>query len=608
MKHIKQKLSLVLLAALILPILAACGTPQGGGQTQTSPSPAAESPAAESPAAESPAAESPSPAAESPAAESPSPAAESPAAESPAATTGGKVLRVHQITTPDLPDPHKASFTSEIVILAMNYEGLTKLDSQLRAAPAAAESWEFSNEGQTLTFKLRDGLTYSDGSPLTSENFAYAVERTCDPNTAGEYQFVFFEIVGCEDWASTPVTDTAAYDAAKETLLTEGVQTPDEQTLVLNLTRPAPYYPYIAGLWTMYPAKRELVEAGGEDWWKDPANQIGNGPFQLTQYDEGQLAVFEANENYWEGKPKLDGVELVYIKDTSVALEAYRAGQLDVMQPDSSQLPAIGADTSIAEQLLTYAGANSFGMGFNLNLEPFNDKKVREAFAYAFDRETYCNVIRNGDCVPIYSWIPEGVAGHLETDAYKFDPEAARQALAESSYGGPENLPEIKLSFNADDPAAQPRIEWVAQQLLEHLGVQTVIDPVEGQTLTSMRKSNETYPQACLFCANWFQDYPDPQNWISVYWHSSASGASRVGYASEELDQLAEQADVELDETARADLYRQASQVLIDDLPAPFVYSQANVFLVKPNVTGYTTTTADSELPGQWGSLLTLDK
>jgi len=600
----------LLLCTMLLPILAACGAPADSGSGtagDTAPAPAestAASGEAAGEAAPSQAAASEAPASEAAASEA------APAADGtvPEATLTGKVLRNHQITTPDILDPQVSSFTSEIVILSLNYEGLTKLDSELNTVPAAAESWEFNEDGTQLTFTLREGLTYSDGSPLTSANFAYSIERNCDPNVAGEYQFATFEIIGCEEFASAAITDTAAVDAGRAQLLEEGIQTPDERTLVLNFKAPAPYYATVASIWPFYPAKQELIEAGGADWWRDPANHVGNGPFKLTQYNEGQLAAFEANESYWEGRPKLDGIELVYIKDTAVALEAYRAGQLDIMQPDASQIPLLKEDATLSQELLTYAGANTFGYGFNLNKEPFNDKKVREAFAYATDRETYCNVIRNGDCVPAYSWIPQGVPGAIDAGKeYAFDPEKARQALAESSYGGPESVPEIKLTFNADDPAAQPRIEWLAQQLREILGLNVTLDPQEGATLTAARKDNSTYPQACIFCANWFQDYPDPQNWISIYWNSAAL-ASRIGYANQQLDELSRKGDTTVDQEERLQYYEQAGQILIDDLPAPFVYHAANVFLVKPEVSGYTPTAADSEFPGQWGSLLTIDK
>ncbi len=593
----RSTLSPMLLLVLLLPLLAACGSPNAPSTG------AAVTPGAAEPDS---AASAPTPAETTVSDTSTTEPTAADTTNAPAGSAGGKVLRVHVITYPDVVDPQKSSFSNEISIVGLAYEGLTKLDNQLNAVPAAAEKWEFNSAGDVITFTLRSGLQYSDGSPLTAENFRYAIERNCDPNTAGQYQSSFFEIAGCADFATAPVTDTAALEAGRQKLA-EGVQTPDEQTLVLNLTNPAPYFPYIAGLWPMYPVKQELVEQGGEDWWKDPANHVGNGPFTITRMEEDQLITLEANENYWEGRPKLDGLEYVYQKDTSVALEAYRAGQIDLMAPDPSQLPLIREDPVLSKELLIYPGANSYAWGFNLTKEPFNDKKVREAFAYAIDRQTYCEIVRNGDCVATLSWIPEGIPGALETDRYAYDPEKARQALAESSYGGPEGLPEIKLSYNSDDPAATPRVEWIAGQLRDGLGINVTLDPTDGKTLVDMRKNPETYPQACVFCNAWGQDYPDPQNWLSIYWTCDATFAQRVGYCNEEFDELTAAADVELDPDKRAELYQQAGEQLLEDLPGPFMYNLANIFLVKPEITGYTKTAADSQFVGQWGSLLTID-
>ena len=159
----------------------------------------------------------------------------------------GKILRVHQTTDPDVVDPQKSSFTNEIELLALNYEGLTKLDENLNTVPGAAESWEFNEDGTVLTFHLRQGLMYSDGSPLTAENFRYAIERTCDPNTAGQYQSILFEIKGCAEFAGsltapevgegTPAAevDPAAYETTKAEL---GAKAIDDLTLELTLTNP----------------------------------------------------------------------------------------------------------------------------------------------------------------------------------------------------------------------------------------------------------------------------------------------------------------------------------------------------------------------------------
>ena len=581
MPNSRNNLVLFLLCALLIPILAACG----GGQPAASP--AEEAPAEEETAEEG-------------AAEEGEEAAEEETAEG----TGGNVLRVHQPVYPDVFDPQKSSFGNEIVILAMNYEGLTRLDENLEAVPAAAESWEFNEDLTEITFKIREGLTYSDGSPITAENFRYAMERNCDPNTAGEYQSILFDVAGCEAFASAPVDDANALEEARTGLDVEAI---DDLTLRVGLSGPAPYFTYIAGLWVTFPAKQELIEAGGDTWWQDPTNHVGNGPFQITRIEEDQLIAFEANENYWGGVPQLDGLEYIYQNDSSVALQAYRSGELDIMIPDSSQLPSIESDPEIGAELLTYPGGTSINLSFNLTREPFTDIKVREAFSYALDRDTYCEVIRNGDCTGTLSWIPQGIPGAIETDAFGFDPEAAVQALAESSYGGPEGLPPITLTYRGDDPAQQPRIEWLAGQFREVLGIEVTLEPVDGTTLVSLRKDATTYPQMLAF-AGWIQDYPDAQNWLSVFWTCDSTFAQRVGYCNEEFDALTDQADALTDQEERIQLYQQAGEILVRDVPGPFAYTPLNVFLVKPYVQNYVGTAADSPSgwPGQWASLLTI--
>lgn len=524
----------------------------------------------------------------------------------------GKILRIHQLTDPDIVDPQQSSFANEIAILSLNYEGLTRQDENLETVPAAAESWEFNEDQTVLTFTLREGLTYSDGSPLTAERFRYAVERNCDPNVAGQYQSILFEIVGCEEFANSLSEEAAAaatpgadpYETAKANL---GVKAIDDLTLEITLTQPAPYFPTVASLWVFFPAKQELIEEGGAEWWKNPELQIGNGPFQMTQFVEEQLTAFAANENYWGGRPLLDGIEYVYQGESAVALEAYRAGDLDMVTIDPSLLPSISGDPELADQLVSYPVASTYTLSMNLVQEPFNDIKVREAFAYAFDRETYCAEIRSGDCTPTLSWIPGGIPGSIETDAYAFDPDAAVQALSESSYGGPEGLPEIQMYYNSDDAANTARAEWVAGQYQQILGVTITLVPTEGTALVELRKSPDTFPQL-LLVGGWIQDYPDPQNWLSVYWTCDATFAQRFGYCNPELDEILNQADTEADPAKRQELYEQASEILVSDAPGPFLYNLSANLLVKPNVTGYTATALDVQWPGQFTSLLTLDK
>ena len=257
---------------------------------------------------------------------------------------------------------------------------------------------------------------WSDGAPLTAEHFRYAIQRTCDPNTAGEYQSLLFEIVGCAEFAGLVGADPAnpveftdeEYEAARSAL---GVTVVDDLTLQIDLTVPAPYYATVAYTWPFYPVREEIATSDPDNWWKDPANHIGNGPFKIVEIEEDQLIAFEANDNYWQGRPAMDRIEYVYITDAAVALEAYRAGDLEVVQLEPPQIPEVQADAEIADEYLAYPTAATYNLAFNLTMEPFTDIKVREAFSYAFDRETYCAEIRSGDCTPTLSLGSRGRPG-----------------------------------------------------------------------------------------------------------------------------------------------------------------------------------------------------
>jgi oligopeptide transport system substrate-binding protein len=529
-----------------------------------------------------------------------------------AAQDTGKILRVHEPVYPDVVDPQKSSFVNEIDILALAYEGLTRLDTNQETVPAAAESWEYNADATQITFHLREGLKYSDGSPLTAENFRYAVERTCDPATAGEYQSILFEIVGCEAFAGLALDEDGnareytpeEHEAARAAL---GVRAPDDRTLQIDLTNPAPYYHTIAFMWVFYPVKKEIVEKDPDNWWKTAENHIGNGPFKVTGIDEDQRWTFAANDNYWQGRPKLDGIEYRYVEDAAVALEAYRAGDLDIVQLEPPQIPEVKADPELSKAFVSYPNASTYNLTMNLALEPFNDPKVRQAFSYAFDRETYCAEVREGDCVPTLSWIPPGTPGAIETDKFAFDPEAAKQALAESTYGGPEDLPEIHAYYNSERSGATERAEWMAGQYRDILGVDLILEPTDGTTLTALTKDNKTHPQLVMI-GGWSQDYPDPQNWLSVYWTCDATFAKRVAYCNEEFDRLTKLGDTTVDQAERIKYYEQAGQILVDDQPGPFLINLLGVFVVNPAVTGYTPTPGESEWPGQFSSLMTLDK
>jgi oligopeptide transport system substrate-binding protein len=516
-------------------------------------------------------------------------------------------LRVNLSTFPDIIDPQKSSFVNEIAHLNKIYEGLTKFNAKLETIPGAAESWEFNSDGSVLTFTLRDGLTYSDGSLLNAERFAYSLTRNIDPTTAGEYAAITDEINGAPAWRGCG-EDAAACDAAKAVVVESlkashadgaactGYDDAACNTFTVTLSKPAPYFPTVLALWVGYPAKQENIEAGGDTWWMDPEYQIGNGPWILSELDPGVTGKFVSNPAYWGGEPYYD-IEFSYITDGAVQFEAYKNNEFDVILYGGDDVASIEADPELSAQNTVYPGSCTIAIMFHQLKAPFTDKKVREAFAYALDRDAWVADVDSNTSLPTLTWIPRGFPGYKDGETrYGYDPEKARAAIAESSYGSVEALPEIDVTFG-DSARNRVRHEWLVAKWKEVFGegLKVKLNPVEPTTYTALTKDIETSPM--VYRLGWCADYPDPQNWLSVYWKTGGFG-ERIGYSNPEFDALVNAADVELDPAKRADLYAQAQDLLIDDAAVAMMYNTKNTYLVKPWVKGWIASPQDSSYPG----------
>ncbi len=515
-----------------------------------------------------------------------------------------KVLRVNVGTYPDIIDPQKSSFAVEISHLLLMYEGLTRLNSKLETIPGSAEKWEYNTDATELTFTLREGLKYSDGSLLNAKRFEYAIKRNINPETAGEYAAITDEIVGAIDWR----TGEGDAKTKGEEAINQSVQALDmagqpckdyEQAdcriLKIKLSKPAPYFHVVMGLWVTFPAKEELITEGGDNWWNSSKYQIGNGPCVLKSLEPFVRGYFGPNPNYWGSKMKVD-IEFSYITDTAVAFQAYRNNEFDIIPLAAEDLPTAQADPVMSKETMINPGSCTFAVMFHQLKEPFTDKKVREAFALALDRDAWVNDVLKGLGSTTLTWIPKGFPGYKEGETrWGFDPEAAKKALAESSYGSVDKLPKIVDTFG-DTPRNRTRNEWLVAKWKDVLGVDVELNPVESTTYTALTKDQSTAPQ--MYILGWCADYPDPQNWLSVYWKTGAFG-ERIAYSNADFDKLADEADSTVDPAKRMELYQQAQDLLVDTLPAAFMWNNVNSYLVKPWVKGIETTPQDSTWPGR---------
>lgn len=527
-----------------------------------------------------------------------------------------KTLRINLGTFPDTIDPQKSSFVNEIAHLKLVYEGLTKLDPKLQTVPGSAEKWTYSPDGLTLTFNLRKGLKYSDGSPLNAKRFEYSIIRNINPATAGEYGTITNEIAGAPEWqdAVAGKKDEATIKAAEDKVR-QSVQALDSKgqpckdyaqtdctTLQVKLSKPAPYFHTILGIWVAYPAKQELIEAGGDQWWADAKNQIGNGPYIMQDLEQGQKAVFVPNPNYWGPKAKTS-IEYSYITDSAVATEAYKNDEFDIVVLPPEDLASVQADPVLSKQAMIYPGACTTALQFRNFTKPFDDPKVRQAFAYALDRDRWVKDIFQGLAAPTMTWIPPGFPGYKQGETrYKYDPKAALKAIADSTYKSVDKLPPIVLTFS-DTPRNRTRNEWLGARFKEVFGdaLQVELKPVEATAYTAKQKDKNSDLQ--MFLGGWCADYPDQQNWLSVYFNGASTFAQRIGYDSKTFNDLTNQADKELNPAKRTQLYAQAQDALVKELPVAFFYNSANAYLVKPWVKGIKTTPQDSDWPGSTNPL-----
>jgi oligopeptide transport system substrate-binding protein len=511
------------------------------------------------------------------------------------ATSTGEVLaerqelRIRTSGEPTTLDPQIAAFANDVTIIKQLFRGLVWYDQDLGVVPAAAkelpsrENGGISEDGLTYTFKLRDDLVWSDGEPLTAADFEYSLKRLFDPQAGaqGYYYSFYTNIVGSEAYA-------AGQGSAEEV----GVKAIDDTTLEIKLTRVQPTLLQLLALWPAFPIRQDMVEKHGEAW-TDAGNLIGNGPFVLKEWIHGDHITVEANANYWgDDKPALQRIVFQMIPDESVALVAYQNDELDMTAVPSADIRRFERNP----ELLKYAELSTLAQGFNNTRDPFTDPLVRKAFKMAVDSQAYVDSVLQGAGLAAFGWIPPGMPGYNPDigAAYAFDPEGAKELLAQAGYPNGEGLPHITITI-ADTQTGTLTAQFLQEQLRINLGVNIDIEVLESATYQERYLASEF--QFAL--VGWEADYADPENWLPQIFGTDA-GLNQYRYSNPVVDDLFAQAAVELDNGKRLELYDQAQQIIIDDDmgTAPLCYS-IREWLVKPSVTGIVTTGLDSS-PGDW--------
>ena len=499
----------------------------------------------------------------------------SPEQARPPCPEGKLCLHAGNTSEPNTLDPHKASGTWENNIISDMLIGLTTDDAAGNPIPGMAERWETSADGLTWTFHLREAV-WSDGVPVTAEDFVYAVRRIMNPETAAEYASLLYVIAGTQA--------VAEGKAAPETI---GVRALGPRTLEIKLKNPAPYLPELATHYTMYPVPSHIVKQHG-DAWVQPGRYLSNGPYVLTENRLGDYVKLVKNPRFYDAANVcLDEVYYYPTRDPIAAERRIKRGELQYNSDiQSNRIAFLRKPDQIPDYVHTHTYLGVAYLAFNQNVPAFKDRRVRRALAMAIDREFITDKLLRAGQEPAYAYVPPGVAGYpagVEVDWADWPLERrqaeARRLLAEAGYGPDRPLTvEIKHRNSPDPMLWMPAVQadWQA------VGVKAELMQNETQIAYAAYRSRDFQ----VADAAWIADYNDAMSFL--YLHESSTGAQNYGdYKNPAYDALIAQANNEADAGRRAEIMRRAETVMLADAPIAPIYFYVAKTLVSPELTGF---------------------
>lgn len=470
-------------------------------------------------------------------------------------------------------DPHTSTGVGEFQIIQALFEGLTnKHPKTLEIIPGVAERWESSKDGKKWTFHLRKNAKWSNGDPVTAQDFVYSWFRLIDPKTASEYAYQGHYFKNAKSFAEGKIKEPKQV----------GFRAKDAYTLEVELENPTPYFLSLLFHHSLYPAHKATVEKYGMRWTR-PENMVSNGPFKLTTWETNKIIKVAKSPNYWDAAVvKLNEIHYFPTENIDTEEKMFRSGQLDV----TYEIPQEKIDFWKRDKsgvLYTYAYLGNYHYLINTTKAPMNDKRVRKALALSLDRERLVKYVTRGGQAPAQALTPPGtggfnVVGHLPKDASRVG--EAKKLLAEAGYPDGKNFPAIEILYNTS--ASHKKIAEALQTMWkENLGIQVKLLNQEWKVyLDTMRTKNYF-----LARQGWIGDYNDPNTFLDMY--MTDNGNNRTGFANKEYDGLLEAAARETDHNKRLALFQKAEDILAEELPVIPIYIYTRNYLINTRVQGW---------------------
>lgn len=454
-------------------------------------------------------------------------------------------------------------------------EPLVRLDKNFQLMPASAESWSGSEDGKTWTFKIREGMMWSDGNPVTAADWIASFQNAVTPDFAWDFTWYFQGVLA--NW-----TQAVNGEVAPDQI---GVaQGANEYELVFTTEAAAPYLP--AMLLYSNPISAAGLSAHGPLYNTDPATAISAGPFILTEWVPDQQIVYSRNTAYTGTLPTM--LEKIVIKLTSKDnyFTMYQANEIDFLRhPAPAAIEIMMADEATAAEVHSTPGDfPTYYLFFDQSQAPFNDLRVRQAWSHAIDRDALKEAVLGPAGIPAYSWLAPGFPASQTQeikDVQGFDPELAKSLLTEAGFPDGEGFPSLQLQLRAPTPLEKSVAAAIAAMLKEHLNVNVELLERDSQGFTADMNAKPTLIQ--LGFVRYGMDFLDPINMLSVWF----SGGRHDSWKNEEFESQAKAAGEFLGDPAeRIAMFQAAERIMVEDVAGVFVYHGTEVQLIKPWMTG----------------------
>ncbi|ARU62280.1 hypothetical protein CBW65_15615 [Tumebacillus avium] len=473
-------------------------------------------------------------------------------------------------------DVSKATDNLAFTLFSNVNEGLVRLDENGKADKGLAESWEISPDGLTYTFKLRDGIKWSNGEAVTAHDFEYSWKRTLNPDTGAQYAFMVAWVKGGQ-----------AYNDGKGKAEDVGVKATDDKTLVVTLENPLPFFIEQMAFPTFFAQNQKFVEASGDKYGSEADKVLYNGPFVMKDWTHEQSVTLVKNENYWDkDKVKLTQVNYQIVKDSIAQVNLYEAGQVDRAQLMRDHVDNYKGKPEYVEQPELASGY----LSYNQKVKALQSAKVRQALTWGVDWEAYADVIYHNGSKPPTGFTPFGTSDGQGGDFAKNlgdllklkenAPKAKETLQAGLKEAGVDSFPKIKLMVDEGDIGRKSG-EFIQEQWRTNLGIEVDIEPLPFK-LRLKKQKEHTYD---ISLGVWIADYNDPMTFLDLF--TTGGGINYGNWSNAQYDKLIADAKSEPDPKKRISILQDAEKLLLEEMPIGPNNFRARAYVTQPYVKNF---------------------